>query len=660
MTPSSKIILVFLTALLCVLPSFGQSEETKRELRSTFSHFEVVRPAKEQAQIGIADGYRFSFNLNGIRHILVVEPNDLLSSDYRAETTNAAGRVSISEPAAKTYKGHIEGQARSEVRLTIAGDRIEGFFDTSAGRFFVEPASRYSQAADSKDLVVYQADDHLNKDQFWCNSELPGKITEFRANVEMATVESVQVYRRIDLATDADQQFVSQNGGATATNSEILSILNMVEGTFKNELGLTIRVSYQHTWTTADPYASSSLSALLTSFQNHWNTNFSTVSYPRNAAHLFSGKTVSQSQGIAYMGAMCNNPAFAYGVSGYVGWAPGKFLVTAHELGHNLNATHAEAAQSCSNTLMNSVLSGNTPLSFCQFSQNEVQGFVLGMGGQCLAYVRKANFDFDGDGRSDISVFRPSNGAWYLNTSTQGFNAFQFGMIGDKVVAADYDGDGKADAAIYRNGVWWRYLSATGTIDAVSFGLPDDIPQPVDLDGDGKADVAVYRPSTGQWFWLASSTGAFNAVQFGAPGDIPAAGDFTGNGRAELVVFRPSNGVWYRYSVSSGAFDAVQFGMVGDVPVSADYDGDGKLDVAVWRPSNGVWYVLRSSNGSFSGVSFGLPTDIPAPADFDGDGKADITVFRPSEGTWYRLNSSNGAFSAFQFGSPGDRPIPAR
>ena len=73
-------------------------------------------------------------------------------------------------------------------------------------------------------------------------------------------------------------------------------------------------------------------------------------------------------------------------------------------------------------------------------------------------------FDFDDDGRSDISVFRPANGVWYLDRSTDGFTAVQFGLASDALAPADYDGDGRTDVAIFRGGVWWMIMSSVNTV----------------------------------------------------------------------------------------------------------------------------------------------------------------------------------------------------
>ena len=108
--------------------------------------------------------------------------------------------------------------------------------------------------------------------------------------------------------------------------------------------------------------------------------------------------------------------------------------------------------------------------------------------------------DFDGDGITDISVFRPSTGAWYLLYSSDGsFHAIQFGTMGDIPVVGDYDGDGKSDVAVFRpsNGVWYHLRSSDGSFRFQQFGTNGDIPVPGDYDGDGSTNFAVWRPSTG-------------------------------------------------------------------------------------------------------------------------------------------------------------------
>ena len=271
-----------------------------------------------------------------------------------------------------------------------------------------------------------------------------------------------------------------------------------------------------------------------------------------------------------------------------------------------------------------------------------------------------SRFDFDGDGKADVAVYRPSTGVWYqLLSNGNSVDTPTFGLAGDIPVPADYDGDGKTDLAIFRpsSGDWWYRASSNGALRSTHWGGPGDIPLPADINDDGKDDFVVYRPSNNFWYRI-TTTGSADQRMFGLAGDKPVIGDFDGDGRADQAIFRPSTGDWW-YSASSagGAFRATHWGQNGDIPAPADFDGDGKTDMAVFRPSNGAWYILKSSDLSYIILSFGLDGDRPIPADYDGDGKADIAVFRPSTGVWYLLRSTAG-LTGFQWGVASDVAIP--
>jgi uncharacterized repeat protein (TIGR03803 family) len=277
--------------------------------------------------------------------------------------------------------------------------------------------------------------------------------------------------------------------------------------------------------------------------------------------------------------------------------------------------------------------------------------------------------DFDGDGQTDLTVFRPSTGGWFTRLSQTGYTAFTttvFGASSDRPMPGDYDGDGKSDLAAYvpSTGQWFIAFSGGGAIEH-QWGLDGDVPVPADFDGDGRTDIAVFRPGNGTWYISQSSSNYASsaATQWGLNGDVPVPADYDGDGRTDLAVYRPDSGTWYILTASSGftMFSQIEWGLPGDIAVPGEYDGDARTDLVVYRPSNGTWYILKSSTGFAASVTYqwGLNGDIPVPGDYDRDGRTDAAVWRPSSGEWYLLTSSSGftSFSIYQWGLPGDIPI---
>ncbi|PYS97789.1 MAG: hypothetical protein DMF63_18840 [Acidobacteria bacterium] len=263
---------------------------------------------------------------------------------------------------------------------------------------------------------------------------------------------------------------------------------------------------------------------------------------------------------------------------------------------------------------------------------------------------------------ADLAVWRPSTGTWWVMGGPNSQQIAQsWGTNGDKPVPGDYDGDGKTDFSIFRpSSSQWFVLQSSDSAWApiISWGIPTDFRVPADYDGDGKTDRAVWRAADGVWYIVRSSDQSSYYQTYGAYADIPAPADYDGDGRADIAVWRTSEQKFYSINSSDSSVSVVTVSQSSSQPVSADYDGDGKADHAVRNGSN--WVIRQSSNAQTITVSWQDAADIAVQNDYDGDGKTDIATWRNSNGNWYIRQSANrNSLRQVQWGIPGDIPIPA-
>ncbi len=243
-----------------------------------------------------------------------------------------------------------------------------------------------------------------------------------------------------------------------------------------------------------------------------------------------------------------------------------------------------------------------------------------------------ASGDYNGDGTSDIAVFRPATGLWAVRGMTRAY----FGGMGDVPASGDYNGDGAAEIAVFRPaaGLW-----AVRGMTRAYFGGSGDYSVPGDYDGDGICDIAVFQEDAGLW-----AVRGVTRFYFGQEGDQPVPADYDSlhAGRTEAAVFRPSSGLW-----AIRGLERIYFGASGDTPLLAKFDNLPGDDIAVFRPEAGLWAVY-----DFKRYYFGGTGDTPIPADYAGNGIAPPAVFRPDTGLW----AVRGLTRAY-FGQSYDIPV---
>lgn len=341
--------------------------------------FESWAPLGEYERIAFAERGSLRIAIPTKQRVVEIAftPQPVLDEDYGAERVDPSGlRSGAPPPAFTAYTGRVAANAgRDFAKLGVSADRgrLEGLLRVD-GAFYALDADL---AAGDYVIAVREVDDAeiaalaqrcgVMADELVLSADAPA--SDSGAAPATAAAGSL---REIELGTEADAAFVSQTGGVAAANSRILSIVNMVNGIYETDLGLTNRVVAQRAHAGSDPYTTTDSSRLLDQFRSQFLSSVATV---YDDAMLFSGRNFDGSTvGVAFVEATCT--PWRFGIAQFVSQSDFYTgLVVAHELGHNLGAYHTSSG------IMAPSITGET--SFIQASKDEIGQYVATAG--CLA-----------------------------------------------------------------------------------------------------------------------------------------------------------------------------------------------------------------------------------------------------------------------------------
>ena len=371
----------------------------QQDLAQVFSSYEQLSVDARSVGDQVRSSGRVSLVSTFHDFELQLQPNDMRAPNYRAEETDADGVVrATAMPGVTTYKGNVEGVEGSDARFTIDGQKIEGMITTPGQSYFVESAQKYSPSATATDYLLYTADDVRPDITRTCGDTLEQQVSAGARQMMTSAAAPISPavfspFKVVELATESDLELTNALGGASQANSDILGIMNSINAIYERDIGLTFTVTYQHAFTTADPYGAggNGAAAVLNAFTNFWNQNPPTP--PHDVSHLWTGKRLTDANGVAWQGVVCANPTHAYGLSDLETISPFRVTIPAHEFGHNFNASHADSGTGhpeCDNTIMVTIQNQNNTSFFCPFSVSEITGYVQN-NSSCLSNAANNN-----------------------------------------------------------------------------------------------------------------------------------------------------------------------------------------------------------------------------------------------------------------------------
>ena len=357
-----------------------------RALSPTLSSYEVIRmePGEIEQQVRTTGELRFRFDETDFYFNL--EPHDMRTPNYRAIETGPGGvKRTLPRQPVHTFKGVLAGREEVRGRFTLTGGGVEGVVYAPEGRYYVEPLRNYVPDASGGELVIYRDSDIKHGEAPKCIESLPRRLERGVEGLASRIEAAAPLEYEVEVATEADYEYVQAWGGSENANREIEGILNQIDAIYQRELLLRIRISFQSTWATEDdPYTTTNKGEVVDEFGAYWNANFADK-HNYDLAHLWTDRP-GISGGSARIATLCIDRSRSYGFSALRWLGPGKYHLTAHEISHNLGGTHVDQIFSpvsgCGGTIMDQGYTWSR-LTFCEFSRRQITSRIA-LNNNCL------------------------------------------------------------------------------------------------------------------------------------------------------------------------------------------------------------------------------------------------------------------------------------
>ncbi|MGH7787890.1 MAG: zinc-dependent metalloprotease family protein [Candidatus Binatia bacterium] len=363
-----------------------------------------------------ADGAtQLSFYTLGRQFDLMLEPSDIFAQGATVTWVDDGGKVEEPADSGEFFRGRVDGEADSWVRITMEGSGVSGIIRTAHEVYFLQPAERFFGAEAAGETLAYRlsdTDSEWHPDSCAASSRTPvtartSRSAKARAKARarrglsspvlaeaVAAASAGAMVRDAEIGLVGDYEYFTKYGAQSAVR--MAEVLNAVDGVYQSELGVQLRVLsiiiYQ---SPSDPFSATlDPSALLYEFGAFRNANDNTpgqMLYGADLAHLFTGRDLNgYTIGIAFIGTLCNS-SFGAGVSqDFSSALSSMLLLVAHEMGHNFGAPHDhQTGSACVNEsdqfIMNPVLSPGLDQRFSPCSKNLIGNQLSGA--MCLPTV---------------------------------------------------------------------------------------------------------------------------------------------------------------------------------------------------------------------------------------------------------------------------------